>query len=69
MFNELQQKIFQRQLEQESKLSNLLTEKRCVMNRLFETVTLVKNDIISQYKVKTYDYVLKLIKKKVNYSW
>ncbi|CAH1732833.1 unnamed protein product [Aphis gossypii] len=50
--DEVLKKLFQKQIELESNLSNLLTEKEHVFKNLKETTNLVKNEIISQYKLK-----------------
>jgi len=51
VYDEVLKKLFQKQLELESNLSNSLTEKDRVFENLKKTTHLVKNDIISQYKV------------------
>ncbi|XP_026819663.1 uncharacterized protein LOC113558414 [Rhopalosiphum maidis] len=50
--DEVLKKLFQKQIELESNLSNLLTEKEHVFKILKETTNLVKNEVISQYKLK-----------------
>jgi len=45
-------KLFQNQLELKSKLSSSLDEKDRVIKQFKETTIVVKNEIISQYKVK-----------------
>lgn len=51
VYDELLKKLFQKQLELESNLSNSLIEKEHVFENLKKTTHLVKNEIISQYKV------------------
>ncbi|XP_025207495.1 interaptin-like [Melanaphis sacchari] len=48
--------LFQEQIELESNLSNLLAEKENVLKNLKETTNLVKNEIISQYKLKNLSF-------------
>lgn len=52
VIDELIKKFFQLQLEFNSKLTETLTERENVIQNLKETTNLVKNEIISQYKVK-----------------
>lgn len=53
--DEVLKKLFQKQIELESNLSNLLAEKEHVFKNLKETTNLVKNEIISQYKVNLFN--------------
>jgi len=53
--DEVLKKLFQKQIELESNLSNLLTEKEHVFKNLKETTNLVKNEVISQYKVNLFN--------------
>lgn len=56
VIDELIKNFVQKQLELNSKLTSSLTEKENTMNHLKETINLVKNVIISQYKVNNIFY-------------
>jgi len=51
VYDEVLKKLFQKQLELETNLSNSITEKEQVFENLKKTTHLVKNEVISQYKV------------------
>lgn len=58
VYDEVLKKLFQKQLELESNLSNSLTEKERVLENLKKITHLVKNDVISQYKVNLNNNIL-----------
>lgn len=50
-YGEIIEKLLKMQLELESNLSNSLSEKEHALENLKKTTSLVKNEIINQYKV------------------
>ncbi|KAL5238224.1 hypothetical protein ACI65C_005634 [Semiaphis heraclei] len=68
VYDEVLKKLFQKQLELESNLSNSLIEKEHVFENLKKITHMVKNDVISQYKLKNLsctDHELQVFKKNV----
>ncbi|XP_022163307.1 uncharacterized protein LOC111028850 [Myzus persicae] len=68
VYDEVLKKLYQKQLELESNLSNSITEKEHVFENLKKTTQLVKNDVISQYKLKNLsctEYELEVFKKNI----
>jgi len=58
VYDEVLEKLFEKQLELESNLSNSLTEKEHVFENLKKSTHLVKNEVISQYKVNLNNYII-----------
>ncbi|XP_060857350.1 dynein heavy chain-like protein 2 [Metopolophium dirhodum] len=68
VYDEVLKKLFEKQLELESNLSNSITEKEHVFENLKKATHLVKNEVISQYKLKNIsctEHELQVFKKNV----